>query len=195
MFSDEEVFLMKMDTLAEIGRNPTLPNSLTASAIFRLFFLDENAIVPKLAKTHKFKLRFRVADTPPLPADRPGPYPDRPLRLVAAFQDLNPSWRHPTKEVALAELLATWAHVHEAKRYTVRDIIDYTANVGGGVHQSKPKRESQKNIHAGINGGQIMEQPFPIFTIGWLTKLVLDTLEPLEQRIRAQRSPCDPSMG
>jgi hypothetical protein len=78
--SNEHRFVIDIDSLREILRNPNTKN-LLASAVFRRLLTDGHALMHKVAKGRDFKPRFVVPVYAPMLASIPKPdfFLDRPV--------------------------------------------------------------------------------------------------------------------
>ncbi|WP_156467800.1 MULTISPECIES: hypothetical protein [unclassified Methylobacterium] len=144
MYSDSEIFVYDVERLSEIISNPTAGNLISASAILRRIFMDDGVpLIHKVARLVDLKPRFKIYS---------GYTKDSFEDLHKALSEiapLNHLYQNPdpsispaaiTREVGLDEFLGLPFHYAEGKSISVKDIINYCANVGGGVHKGEPKK-------------------------------------------------------
>jgi hypothetical protein len=177
--SNEEKFVIDIDSLREILKNPNTKNLLDASAILRRLLLDGHALMHKVAKGRDFKPRFVVPALTLMPMPEGIPEP--------SFWWTDPSAVHdrPTKDLGLDAFLSEPLHLVDGANITVRQVIDYVANVGGGVHQGKPRDEKAKLIHETSDQTIIMGHAYPLASIRGIVQVTFNALIPLYFRVRA----------
>jgi hypothetical protein len=175
--SNEERFVIDIDSLREILRNPNTKNLLDASAILRRLLLDGHALMHKVAKGRDFKPRFVVPVYTPMPTSIPKP--DFWWTDPSMVQDRS------TKNLGLDAFLSEPLHLVDGANITVRQVIDYVANVGGGVHQGKPRDEKAELIHETSDQTIIMGHAYPLASIRGIAQVTFTALIPLYFRVRA----------
>jgi hypothetical protein len=183
MYSDEQVFVWDIDDLIEIAKNPTPPNIIAASATLRrLLTVSGQPLIHKVVKGRDFKLRFKVIDhhygKPPISDG-----------LVFHWSRPDPGFSAHTlkdKEIGLDEFLKLYVGCAGSSDLTVKQMINYVANVGGGVHKCVPKgnKDNAKIIHESSNDIIINGFPYPLAILLPVINIVLETLMPLYQRVR-----------
>jgi len=192
MYSNEQIFVWDIDALNSIISNPTPRNLLDASAILRRLLLDASnggILVQKVSRGRDFTARFRLPGSERYLAA---------LNKLHSQQDLLWHYQSPlidgadksavaTRMVSLQDFLREPLHLVAHTQLTIKDIIDYAANVGGGVHQGSPRQrdESGKVLHSSAGSLLIHGTPYPLQSIGDIVKITLDALMPLYQRVRA----------
>lgn len=92
-----------------------------------------------------------------------------------------------TKDVKLDDFLGmptTWS---DESTLSVRDMIDYVANVGGGIHKGKARPGSAEAIHKAVAGMPIQfnGMPFPVDDMRSIINMALEGLLPLYWRLKA----------
>lgn len=186
LFSNEQRFVWDIDALQEILRYPTQPHLLDASVILRRLLTDSGEpLLHKVARGRDFKPRFVVSG-------KSGD-PELAAKLFEGlvFAWRNPAFSHyagsvPTRDLGLDEFLAEVVTRIGKTRITVKELINYVANVGGGVHQGSPrKKDNAEAIHT--SAGQIMinGNPYPLDGMANIAKITVAALYPLYLRIRA----------
>ena len=187
MFSNEYIFVADIDDLQRILKYPDTRNLLGASAILRRLLTDKQPLLHKVAKGRDFKPRFvvalRVEPEPPPPAKEAG-------FTSLKFEWTNPALdvRHgmPTKELGLDDFLREPVHQVGSTRITIKQLINYVANVGGGVHQGSPrKKDNAPTIDASAQSVIIGGNPYPLASMANIAKITRDALYPLYLRVRA----------
>lgn len=190
MLSNEHIFILDIDALREIVKYPDTRNLLSASAILRRLLTDEGQpLLHKVARGRDFKPRFVVAirdqsDEPPAPAKE---YGLTNLKFRWTNPSLDVRQGVPTRDLGLDAFLSEPVHQIGPTQITIKELINYVANVGGGVHQGAPRKrdEAGKIIDASSNSVIINGHPYPLASMVHIAKITVDALDPLYQRVRA----------
>lgn len=186
LVSDEQRFVWDINDLQEITHNPQPRNLLAASGILRRLLLDDEALLHKVARGRDFKAKFVVFGNEVDPAleskvlSIPGPQ----------FQLTNPAFNQtsggPKRHLDLDKFLRERIAYMGTKPITVKELVNYTANVGGGVHQGKPrKRDNAETIHATAHNVLIDAKPYPMQAMLWIATITVNALLPLYWRLRS----------
>lgn len=190
MFSDEQLFLWDIDALQEISKYPHAKNLLSASVILRRLLTDSGQpLVHRICRKLNMKPTFKLfskrkkedfqkfVDTFPAKES-----------LICVYLNPDPSITDTpsTNEVGLDEFLASPITAFEGKILTVKEIINYVANVGGGVHQGKPtKRDNAETIHRTANSIWMNGLPYPLENLRNIINITIAGLTPQRDRLRA----------
>ncbi len=143
-----DVTILFMKTLEDIEArlNQNDPyDILLIAGLLRKLFLDDNPLVDQINRAHRIKLQFEVTASFNKPEDG-----DK--NSVWSMQDgLDPETAAPGKKrLSLSRdqfLQAVVAMVHGTS-YSVRDVVQYEANVAGAVHAGSAKTEKEKALQA-----------------------------------------------
>jgi hypothetical protein len=189
MISSERRFVYDIDSLRQIASNPTEQNLLNSTVFLRRILTDSaGPSLHKVAKGRDFIPRFRVVDLP-----KPDAVPHGGQLHSFQIQNPDPSENPalPTKEIGLDDFLGLFLGRTEGVDYTVKQIINYVANVGGGVHHGEPKnKDNAKQIHHTAAEVQIhfyhgeQHYPYPVWLTRSIINIVLEALRPLYERLR-----------
>ena len=185
MYSDEQIFVWDVESLQAISANPTQRNLLDSSAILRRLLMDDGGpLVHKVARKFGVKVKYRVLNRSIEDlSDMDGVGGATPVHF---FQNPMPFESGNAIEVDLGKMLSTPMHRVCGSVLTVRDLIRYCSDVGGGVHQGKPKdRGNAKIIHETANDIWFGGSPYPLMELQAVIKIVLAALMPMYERLRA----------
>jgi hypothetical protein len=95
-------------------------------------------------------------------------------------------WNVRTRELDLDGFLREPIHIIGNKTFTVKQLINYVANVGGGVHHGKPRRKDNAvEIHDAALTIWVDGNPFPLAALGPIATVVVKALRPLCVQLRA----------
>ena len=134
-------------TLSDIENRLTMSDPyevLLIAGLLRKLFLDDFPLVDQVNRVHRIKLEFEVA----LPSGRPKPEDSDCFWTV---QDgLDPDTAAPGKPrqvLSRDQFFSETVTVIFGRVYSVRDIIQFEANVAGAVHAGAPKSDKEKALH------------------------------------------------
>ena len=117
---------------------------LLISGLLRKLFLDEHPLVDQVNKTYRLKLDFEIT----VPLNKPDEGDKSSLWSV---QDgLDPETAVPGKQrvrLNRDQFFQTVVAMIYGPSFTVRDVIQFEANVAGAVHAGAPKTEKEKALH------------------------------------------------
>jgi hypothetical protein len=106
---------------------------------------------------------------------------ESPLKMAAETVELH------VHELDLHRFLKVVVSVHEGEDSTIRDLIDYAANVFGGAHflpqRMLPNKPSRKLL---VRSKESLSAPYPL-ELGMLLSIggiVLRALDPIERNLR-----------
>jgi len=187
LYTNEQRFVWDVDALREIGKYPHPRNLLDASAILRRLLTDDRCLLHKVAKGRDFKPRFAVAVRDKMePPEEVKKYGITKLAFLWTNPSLDIRDGMPTRELGLDAFLAEPVHQIDQTMITVKQLINYVANVGGGVHQGAPKnRDNAPTIDASAKVLIIQGKPYPLASIEHIAKITVTALYPLYLRVRA----------
>ncbi len=164
-------------------RNPTPRNLLDASGFLRRVLTDSaGPSLHKVARGRDFKPRFRILDHD---------YDGLPVKDGLVFRWVSPAITDGPphlrdKEVGLDAFLSTRMSTVNGEDLTVKQLINYVANVGGGVHKGEPsKKDNARTIHGSADKFYLNGFPYPLASLVPIIKVVLEALMPLYHRVRA----------
>jgi hypothetical protein len=152
---------------------------LKASGLLRELLFDARPLVHQVNAPYKLKLRFEIGVSTPVPASLGEP------AFWSKQDGLYPPDGRPgtrTAGVDLDGLLAAPVLRTKGTSFTVRDIIDFEANVMGGVHPGVPQDDKEAQL-AAIRTLFMGDLPVSLSQLKAISKVVLKGLEPLRQQI------------
>lgn len=190
MFSNEQRFVWDIDSLARIKENPTPPNLLEASAILRRIFMDDGeALLNKVSRGLGMKAHFRVfVGSHSIDAfkARMANIPVRDSLIMAYFNpDPSISQNAKTEELSADDFLRSPIHSADDKVITVKEVIRYCSDVGGGIHQGTPRKKNNAETIYKYSGIQFNDNPMPLMCMRNVINIALEGLMPLYSRLRA----------
>ena len=154
---------------------------LKASGLLRELLLDSRPLVHQVNAQYKLKLRFEIGPGKPLPTALGEP------SFWAKLDGLYPPDASPGTQILVVNLdglMATVALRTPGTTFMIRDLIDFEANVMGGVHPGIPKDNKEAQL-AQIRSLFMGDLPASLRQLKALSKVVLRGLEPLRQQIES----------
>ncbi|RXF73873.1 hypothetical protein EK403_07810 [Hansschlegelia zhihuaiae] len=185
MFPDEHIFLLDFEAMSLVLDNPTVDGLLTCSTRLRKLLIDKDPLLHKLARKHQFKPKFEII----------GAVSTKELesRMIAEgdivywFHKIVPEPGLPSRLVGLDEFLSDMIFSLRGTRITVRELITYVSNVGGGTHQGKPRVGElvHQVIHETARQGTFNGQPYPLISMIAITSVTLNGVRPLYEQLKS----------
>jgi hypothetical protein len=188
MISNEQRFIWDIDDLREIIKNPEPRNLLAASAILRRLLTDSGEpLLHKVARERDFQPRFIVTGNAVDPALENAVFSNPNLILHARDPSAGQmDGSLPTRSLGLDDFLRERIFHIGQTPITIKELINYVANVGGGVHQGSPRKKGNAQIiHASTDRILINDQPYPLQSMANIGQITLNALLPLYLRIRS----------
>jgi hypothetical protein len=118
---------------------------LLIAGLLRKLFLDDHPLVDQVNRTHRIKLEFQVAVSINKPEEG-----DK-NSLWSVQDGLDPDTAPPGKNRQLLsrdQFFQTVVAMIYGPSFTVRDVIQFEANVAGAVHAGAPKTDKEKALDA-----------------------------------------------
>jgi hypothetical protein len=180
-----QLFLATLDDLgsrSQPGRSDY--DVLTISALIRKLLLDAGRLTDEVNRPHRLRLRF-VANRGTPPTD--------PRPVFWSVQDgLDPNTARPGRapeEMSRDQFLAVTILEFDGVGLTVRDVVDYLANVGGGVHHSQPTTAKEFALASVESELRVGGYPPALRSLLAVARVTLHALEPLRSTILAGMPP------
>lgn len=172
MITPEHLFQIDYARLCGVCEDPQLDAILDAAAVLRRLLVDDHPLVHQANKGPKLKLLFPVLRGAAKQVD----YSD----YAMAYIRLEPPQNAPdeTEHLTMARFLGVTSFVTDGQSMTVRDFIQYTANVAGGVHKDVAEKAAHVAIEKISSGIAIPQGPVQ-HTILAVTRVTLAAIEPL----------------
>jgi hypothetical protein len=190
-----DVDILFLETLADLRRrsNPGPEYEVQQlAALLRKLLLDGQPLVDAVNRTRRLPIRFRVHDG--------SPYQDLVLSSGPTFYALQDAFDPESVLVANARiaevdrdgLLGRGIVLMDGVWFSVADIVKYVAHVEGAVHRGQPSDNKQRalaatNIRIGGYDSPVVRSLLAV------ARVVARGLEPLEARIRADRTAQGPT--
>jgi hypothetical protein len=155
---------------------------LLLSGLIRKLFLDNFPLVDQINKERRIKLAFEV--TVPVSMPNNEPYPTFWTIQDGLDPDTAPSFKKHYI-VNRDQFFQTIVTIINDQRYTIRDIVQFEANVMGGVHTGTPRAEKEiilKQIDSTIAIGGYASS---LRQLEAIARVILKTLEPLRKAINS----------
>lgn len=153
---------------------------LLIARLLRKLFLDDHPLVDQVNRPHKMKFEFEVT----VSINKPH---ESDTESVWSVQDgFDPETAlpgKPRKTLSRDQFLQETVALVFGRKYTVRDVIQFEANIAGAVHAGSPKSEKEKALHqlnqiVGIGGySPALRQLLAI------ARVSLKALEPLQTAV------------
>lgn len=141
------LFIEKVRHLRELVADPTEYRMLQAAAIARHLLLDGEPLARVAARITGLKLRFPVGCQGMV--EHYGAITDTKPTLFTVGHSVDPMRpQRPLAYLRLDAFLALKVAILHREEYSVRDVINYSANTAGGVHH-RPKDERSAAMRAG----------------------------------------------
>lgn len=155
---------------------------LLIAGLLRKLFLDDHPLIDQVNRVHHLKIEFEVT----APINKPD---DGDVNSLWSVQDgLDPETAVPGKKrlrLSRDQFFQTIVAMIYGRSYTVRDVVQFEANVAGAVHAGAPKTEKEKALHTvgqstGIGGyAPTLRQLLAI------ARISLESLAPLRAAVNA----------
>lgn len=148
----EQIFLGK---LADLGRRVEKPDLSTRNAEYELLMaapllreilFGSPVLIHVANREHRLKVRFRFVSHKPLPPDLAHLAPMVVTTLGNMPTEAYPE--HLLEDMTLDQFLGAPVAYVLGRAVTVRDVVDYAANVAGGVHLGESTSGNRPTVRA-----------------------------------------------
>lgn len=154
---------------------------LGASSLIRKLLLDEHPLVDQVNRHFRLKVLFEVAAPIPLPPG--GPNPVFETVQDGLDPDSAPPWL-PRKSLRRDEFLAYELAKVGDHSYTVREVVQFEANVMGGVHAGSPRDAKQAALRQVEETLSVGGLPSSLRQLRAVGRVVLKALSPLREAVQ-----------
>jgi hypothetical protein len=182
MLSPEKLFLLRIDQLRAVLKEPTATNLFDSSAKLRQLLLDEQPLIHQANRRLRTKFVFTVCE---------------PWRLPDEFRDglvhfqvgdgisprLSPG---PTKELNLDGFLKEFVLEHREHSVSVRDLIKYVAHYAGAVHKGEPDSPQTEALEHAAMTIHTFGMPSVLSSLRGVVDVVEVACDPLYRRLKEQ---------
>lgn len=181
-----EAATLFLETLTELERYLSVGDDysmLRASALLRQLLLDESPLVHQVNRKHKLKLRFTVCGRP---------YRERVLAMKPIFYSAlagihsSGPFPHQAEQLSLDKFLSAPVVKAGDHLFSTADLISIAANVQGGVHKGEPKVDKERALAEFGKHFIAFGQAFDIAQLKSIVLIVLESLQPLRQTVKAE---------
>lgn len=172
MITPEHLFQIDYARLWSVCEDPQLDAILDAAAILRRLLLDDHPLIHQANKIPQLKLLFPVLRRAAKQVD----YSDYAMAYIRLEAPQNEP--DQTEHIAIGRFLGVVCFVTDGQSMTVRDFIQYTANVAGGIHKGVAEKAAHIAIEKISSGIAIPQSPVQ-HTILAITRVTLEAVEPL----------------
>jgi len=188
----DTLFLETLDDLRRRSHPAPEYEVQQLAALLRKLLLDGQPLIDAVNRSRRLRIRFRVYDG--------SPYQDLLLSLHPDFYSLQDAFDPEDVLVAnprIAEvdrdgLLGHRIVLMDGVWFSVADIITYVAHVEGAVHRGQPRDDKQRALAASTIRIGGYDSPV-VRSLLAMARVVVRGLEPLEARIRADRTAPGPT--
>jgi hypothetical protein len=184
----ESLFLRTLNDLENRILSDDDYELLGSSALLRKLLVDGDPLVHQVNRKHRLPIRFEVVDVAQvfnllnaLEAEMPG---------TNVFQFINDSLDPeampgaPRRQVKLDAFLNTPVQSLGDETFTVLDVIKHQANIGGGVHVSKPENGREEALSQAEEMYRVGGLPPTLRHLRPIGRVVLKALDPLRVKTR-----------
>lgn len=138
--------LLFVETCNDLARrvlnpDPSAYDLLMASACLRRLLLDSPRLADLAARPRDFKVTFTVPLIEPPPEDILGLLAEARIHIWLVDLDVTVMGGVEREEIAVDDFLARSIGQFQGSVVTVYHLIHYMANVEGGVHAGRPKKQ------------------------------------------------------
>lgn len=177
----DKLFLGRCNQLRTLMESHDELELLDLASVLRQLLVDDHPLIHKANASHKLKLSFHVGT---FREANPGQFPGS----LSLEDGLDPDTRppgSPSKQVDFGGLLKHPVLVLNGKAHTVQDVIQFAANVAGGIHHTSNPKERQKLIAEYSANFGIGGLPAGIRQLKAIARVVLKGCAPLISAIEA----------
>ncbi len=180
MNETENLFLRTLDDIERRLTEADPYEILMMSALIRKLFLDDNPLVDQVNRAHRVKLNFEIGVAISRPSDDPS------VVFWSEQDGLDPDTAPPFKQRTIVDrdrFFQTIVTVANGHRYSVRDVVQFEANIMGGVHAGSPQTEKEavlKSIDSSISVGGYASS---LRQLKAIARVILKALKPIRQAI------------
>jgi hypothetical protein len=176
------LFLKTLEDIQSRLSETDLYEILLIAGLLRKLLLDDHPLVDQVNRIHRLKLEFEIA----IPENKPE---EGDQNSVWSVQDgLDPDTAIPGKKrqiLSRDQFLQTAVAMIYGPSYSIRDVIQFEANIAGGVHAGAPRTEKEQALNAlgqsfGIGG----YEP-PLRQLLAIARVSLKALAPLRDAVAA----------
>jgi hypothetical protein len=178
---DEILFVRTLDDLHRSINSNDEYEVLRASALIRQLFLDgSNSLIDRVNRKYRHKLEFEVIEqTPP---DIPG----LSFNVWAAIDGIDPRampQHFPRTTKKRDGFFGMIVAIIEGHEYSIRELVQFVANVMGGVHSGSLQDEKEKNL-AQLKELYIFSNiNLALLFIRAVGRIILESLKPLQYEV------------
>lgn len=190
MFSDEQVFVWDVESLQAIAQNPNPRNLLAASAILRRLLMDMGEpLLNKVSRKVDIRPLFKVLSYQNDSGFR-NFYDKMPVKASLTHFYINPDTSiYPsanTMQIDLGRFLALEVFNTSGTHIKIKDLIKYCSDVGGGVHQGKPRNKNNAQLIHDTSADLLMNgHPYPLECLRNIVNMSIEAMLPIFNRLRA----------
>ena len=181
MIDSATLFLKTLEDLEKRLHETEPYEILLIAGLLRKLFLDDHPLVDRINASVRMKLVFVVG----IPEQTPKP--DSTVMFWSVQDGLDPETGAPfrkPRECSRDQFFSSVVSIAAGHAYTIRDIVQFEANVVGAVHAGSPRSEKDAALHQvdstlSIGGyGSSLRQ---LLAIG---RVALKALHPLREAVR-----------
>jgi hypothetical protein len=179
---EEQLYQKTLDDLNNRINSQDPYEILGVSALIRKLFLDDHSLVNQVNREHKLKFVFNVC-LPTIPLESPD------IKVFSIQDGLDPDTSRPGKAVSQLgrdQFFRTIVLVINGKKYTIKDVVLFEANIMGGVHAGSPKSEKEKILKTLNDQLSIGGYASSLRQLQAIGRVVTKALAPLTQRVKSK---------
>jgi hypothetical protein len=176
MTDPTELFVHRYDELVDLSAVADDIRALRIAGVLRQLFIDGTPLVHLANREQRLRLQFSINDVPPLAI------PGATVLLTSALLPSAGPFGGAARSVKLNDFLSTWIIQHEARRYTVHDVIDFAANKAGGVHLDRRGTEGS-SLAVALSGLETLGVQPLVLALQAIAAIAVEALQPLRSAI------------
>jgi hypothetical protein len=170
-----------LETLKDIEKRVASKDTyevLLISALIRKLLLDDFPLLDQINRKYKTKISFEIIPSQDALIQKSEYY------IIADM--LDPETAPPSKKsqkVSRDQFLKTTVLSICGKRYSIKDIILFEANIMGGIHAGMPEKEKEQALQQVNSIYEIEASRGSLLQLKAIARVVLKALEPLRIQI------------
>ncbi|WP_146060520.1 hypothetical protein [Amycolatopsis sp. CA-128772] len=177
----KQLFIHTLQDLEERTQSTDEYTILMSAALLRKLLFDELRLIDQVNRTHKLKIRFRINGVSPIEQFN---YDNPPVFYIIedAFDPDSPFTFSPY-DATLDQFANRRIMYSNANWITVRDAVNYFANIAGAVHHGPAKNVRQHALDAAAAFYGHQELPGALHQMKLIGRLTIEGLDPLRKAV------------
>lgn len=178
MYNTIKLFLETLEDIEERVASNDAYKVLLISALIRKLLLDESPLLHQINRKYKTKISFEI-----IPANDALVQNSEYYISADLLDPETAPRRKKSQKVSLDQFLKTTVLSICGKRYSVKDIILFEANIMGGIHAGTPKQVKEQALQQINSIYKINASRNSLLQLKAIARVVLKALKPLRVQI------------